>query len=279
MESKLILTPDEARAVDERPSAAAPVPYSPSVLNHTEPPPVRVCVLLPTHEKMEAGFAFDLQRMMVRLGATVVADGIMDIRTFMIQGTLVHTARCDLVRDALEKTNCTHMLFLDTDMRFPWQLPLRLLAHNKDIVAVNYSTRKGAPKPITFLDLSVKKGTGRFLQPPADPSTLTKENALVKVQAVGMGAALIRREVFEALSYPWFETVYDHVNRKWVGEDVDFCLKAEKAGYEVWVDQLLSEEIGHIGNFEYTMDHVRAANEAREEIEKQKAEPSAATEE
>lgn len=243
--------------------AVEPAPYVPSITKQEGRPPVRVVVALPTHETMEAGFAFDLQKMMARLGASVVADGMMDIRTFMIQGTLVHCARNDLVRDALNKTDCTHVFFLDSDMRFPWQSLLRLLAANKDIVGVNYSVRKGIPKPVAFADLEAKGEFQRFLQPTRQPFT---GDQYVKVHGLGMGMVLIRREVFEAIQFPWFETVYDKVNRKWVGEDVDFCIKARAAGYDVWCDTVLSEEIGHVGRMEYTIDHIRSALETREEI-------------
>lgn len=240
-------------------------PYVPSLASKpgADRPPVRLVVALPTHETMEAGFAFDLQMMMARLGASVVADGIMDVRAFMIQGTLVHIARCDLVKDILTKTEGTHILFLDSDMRFPWQVATELLSANKDIVGCNYSTRKGAPRTTTFasLDLKEMEDVRRFLQPPAEAYT---GDRLVKVDAVGMGICLIRRHVFEAIEYPWFETMYDRVNRRWVGEDVDFCQKAKAAGFDIWCDTHLSERIAHIGRFNYTMEHVRATNEVRE---------------
>lgn len=239
------------------------VKYVPSVIAKMgeDGPPIRVVILLPTHETMEAGFAFDLQKMMLRMGASVVADGIMDIRAFMLMGTLITFARNDILKDAITKTDATHFLFMDSDHRFPWQSLLRLLSANKDIVGVNYSVRKGKPRSTAFLDLAEPEELKRFLQPnPAGPPE--KENQYVKVAAIGMGMCLIRRHVFDALEFPWFETVYDKVNHKWVGEDVDFCNKARAAGFDIWCDTLLSEEISHIGRVDYTLDHVRATNDA-----------------
>ena len=248
-----------------------PKKYVPSVIakHDAAPPPVRVVVLLPTHETMEAGFAFDLQKMMLRMGASVVADGIMDVRTFMLMGTLITFARNDILKDAMQRTDATHYLFMDTDHRFPWQSLLRLLSANKDIVGVNYSVRKGTPRSTAFLDLEESDEKLRFLQPA--PEGADKENQYVKVDAVGMGMTLIRAHVFDAIEFPWFETVYDKVNRKWVGEDVDFCNKARAAGFDIWVDTLLSEEIAHIGRFDYRLDHVRALNEAHSDIAEENA--------
>ena len=73
-----------------------------------------------------------------------------------------------------------------------------------------------------------------------------------KVTAVGFGAVMIRKEVFEKVSQPWFDAGWGPTGV--VGEDVHFCVKAGDNGFETWVDHELSMHIKHIGTYEYSWD-------------------------
>jgi GT2 family glycosyltransferase len=66
-----------------------------------------------------------------------------------------------------------------------------------------------------------KKGYNHIMEIP--------ENKLVSVDATGMHCILIRREVFEKIERPYF--FYDSTS-----EDMNFCKKAIKAGFEILVD-------------------------------------------
>lgn len=57
---------------------------------------------------------------------------------------------------------------------------------------------------------------------------------------VGCGCLMIRRKVFETVPFPWFETPYEqYEDNKWsmIGEDAFFCIKAEKFGFDIYLDQ------------------------------------------
>jgi hypothetical protein len=56
-----------------------------------------------------------------------------------------------------------------------------------------------------------------------------------KVNGVGFGFVAIKAGVFESIPKPWFGQVQDG-GQLLIGEDVAFCMKAKKAGYEIWVD-------------------------------------------
>lgn len=55
------------------------------------------------------------------------------------------------------------------------------------------------------------------------------DGSIIKVDGIGMGLTFIRREVFEALEYPYFKF-------ERYGEDLYFCRKASKAGFSIYVD-------------------------------------------
>ena len=55
-------------------------------------------------------------------------------------GSEVAMQRQQLVDQALD-TSCTHIMWIDSDMKFPPDTLQILLSYKKDIVAGNYSTR------------------------------------------------------------------------------------------------------------------------------------------
>jgi len=142
-----------------------------------------------------------------------------------------------LVQQAFE-ADCTHLLPLDTDQKYPRDLISRLFAHGKKIVRAKVHRRYPPFDPI-LLRLNED---GRYIHVP-DKEWMA--GGLVKVDATGvMACALIDMEVFENVPYPWFYTD----KKTGVGEDVSFCQKALAAGYEIFVDCDL--QVGHLATFE-----------------------------
>jgi len=64
-------------------------------------------------------------------------------------------------------------------------------------------------------------------------------NNLCEVDAVGFGACMIKREVFETVPEPWFTVDWKS------GEDIAFCVKAKKHGVRIFIDG--QYKLGHIG--------------------------------
>jgi len=67
---------------------------------------------------------------------------------------------------------------------------------------------------------------------------------------------LIDMKVFKSVSSPRFSVRWEPKIRDYVGEDWGFCEKAEKSGFQIWVDHKLSLNIGHIGLLIYEHDVV-----------------------
>lgn len=173
---------------------------------------------MPTRDSISAGTVFDLIALIQKTPGTYFS---------VSQGTLLPSQRTGLVKETIER-HFGHILFIDSDMRFPEDLLDRLKAHKKDIVGVNYKQRQ------------VDKWAAGF------PSE--GKQGIEEVEALGFGAILIRTEVFIMMEEPWFATPYD--GQGFVGEDVFFCRKAIEAGYKVFVDHDLSAEIKHIATKE-----------------------------
>jgi len=158
------------------------------------------------------------------------------------QGTLIQNQRADLCLEAMRE-DCTHVLFIDSDMTFPQDMVSRLLAHNEDIVATNCARRRMPTGP------TARSLDGELIY------SMPESTGLEEVESIGMGVMLISRKVFEKLSEPWFETPWRTDKRGYIGEDVFFCRKARAAGFKIYIDHDVSKEIGHIGTFEFRHEH------------------------
>lgn len=205
--------------------------------------PVKVMLAMPCGEMVHADFAYDLARM---VGYTQMVRPSTTLLLYHIKGTYLPRARAALANEAVAQ-GCTHLLWLDSDMRFPKDTLLRLLAHGQPIVAANYSTRQPPFLP-TALDMQC--------QPVFEGEGLTD------VRVCGMGVMLTACEVFEKMGKPHFALGYNRKDDDYAGEDTYFCEQARKAGYRVLVDWRLSGEVGHCGAFTFEMSHTKLTLDA-----------------
>ena len=78
------------------------------------------------------------------------------------------------------------------------------------------------------------------------------KTGIERVWRVGTGIMLIDLAILKNMPLPWFEIRYDAEHGMHITEDWDFCARVERAGHEIYVDHGLSQQIGHIGEFNYT---------------------------
>jgi len=136
------------------------------------------------------------------------------------------------------KHGATHLLFVDSDMRFPpWALR-RLLSHDVPIVAAN-CTKRAFPVTGTALGFDG-----------ADLDSRGKKG-LEAVRQVGAAFMLIRRDVLEKLRPPLFLMDWVDELNGYCGEDIYFSQLVQAAGFEMLVDHELSMYIGHVGSFTF----------------------------
>ena len=201
----------------------------------------RVAVCIPSRGEMEIGTAFDLSTMVgydarFRKGETAL---------YTVNGTLIFDQREKLAKEALNE-GADYILWIDADMRFPKNTIERLLAHNKDIVGVNATTRSIPIKATAKnLEIDVENKVNSWVQVSSKGKT-----GIEKVTSIGCGVMLVKADVFRKTPQPWFW--FEMLpGDKLLGEDVYFCVKAYDAGFDTWVDHGLSNEIGHIGSYTF----------------------------
>jgi len=214
--------------------------------------PNYIAVCTPARDMVHTMFTYDLVNMVCF--HTLNTNDAVSLK--ISEGTLIANQRAELTLDAMRE-QCSHILFIDSDMRFPQDLISRLLAHDLDIIATNCARRRMPTGP-----------TAQVYKPDGERElvwTMPESKGLQEVHSVGMGVMMIKSSVFKALSEPWYETPWRHDKRGYIGEDVFFCRKAREDGFKIWIDHDVSKEIGHIGMFEFKHDHTWAIKDLEKE--------------
>lgn len=150
------------------------------------------------------------------------------------RGAAISGNRNNISEAALEN-KVDWVLYLDDDHILHGDTLLKLLAADKDVISAHYVKRQHPFGPVILdAELPDRSFTWKQLHP--------KESGVVSVAAVGAGCLLVKRKVLEALDRPFWTLGQIHP-ASW-GDDLDFCSRVRKAGFEVHVD--LDNPIGHL---------------------------------
>jgi len=205
---------------------------------------VKVAIGLAATDFVHTFFAYDYAGLMAN---TLVARPQWQIARLVSRGSLIPQQR-ELITDATIDGGFTHVLFVDSDMRFPKDALVRLVEHDLPIVGAGYTDRHKPYKPqvIKHLDTDERVYTTR------------EKEGVEQVAALGFGCILIRRDALEKIDRPRFTVGWSqsdaHPNGAHVGEDIFFCFKAGKASVPIYVDHDLTRDVKHIGEYEYTFE-------------------------
>jgi hypothetical protein len=172
--------------------------------------------------------------------------------------SVVSRARNLLVKDMLE-SDCTDLIFIDSDINFEPEDVFRLMAWTSDpkrgIVGGVPRIRSEDKVYIATLDYD-------------ENNELTMNHmGLVRARRIATAFMMVRRDVFTTLvdAHPeWnyydkrtdrtLNAVFDFklTDEGYMGEDYLFCDRAREHGYEVWIDPAI--KLGHMGVQEYMGD-------------------------
>ena len=226
--------------------------------------PAKIAIAVCSHEQAPVTFAHDWAAMAMYSRAELPPE--IEINFGMICGTYIHSARRRMLQQCME-AKYTHILWLDSDMRFPKETLVRLLNHDKPMVGINYANRMFPTGFVAFKTLNDEESTRL--------ETLPESTGLAPVDALGFGVLLMRQEVFHVLpplsEDSWFKFDWKPSCVE-VGEDVHFCHLVRKRGIQPYVDQDLSKMCGHTGSMIYSLQMVPISQKviADEQAQKQR---------
>jgi FkbM family methyltransferase len=166
--------------------------------------------------------------------------------------SLVSRSRNVLAAEFL-KSDCTHLLFLDTDLIFSGDQIKRLVEHDLPIVAGLYPKKQ---RELAWVCNML-------------PDEQPDANGIQRIKYAGTGCLLIKREVFERMIDAHPEIAYRPDNgeegEKWdffsvgvhkgryLSEDWFFCQRALDLGYDVCADTRVI--LKHVGEAIYPIDN------------------------
>jgi len=184
------------------------------------------------------------------------------VRISQKYSSMVNAARCmvagaDLMRGKNQKPfgglEYDYMMWIDSDIQFKTQDFFALYEMNKDIASGWYA-QPGDSKGNFFTPVVEKMNTKYFLSNGFFQFLRVKDFEIKKnpfvADYIGFGWVLIKNGVFEKLPYPWFAPREIKINgtiTEMSSEDVGFCLDAQAAGFELWVNP--NVRVGHEKTF------------------------------
>ena len=158
------------------------------------------------------------------------------------------------------QTDCTDIIYVDSDISFEKDTMLRLLKYDKDIVVGAYPYRSDE-----------KLGFPVILQA---GQCKDEETGLAKAQSVTIGMGRIKRSVFERMKdyykilkdqfdiYSFFDTGQRFLCRgdnTWYGEDNYFCMRWREMGGEMFIAPDMN--FTHIGNKKFNGNFLKYIEE------------------
>jgi len=198
--------------------------------------------------------------------------------SYLFNESLIQRARNLLVHHFL-KSDATHMMFIDADIRFNPNDIFPMMEADKDIICgiypkkeINWQTVRNAIEA-GVPNEQLKHHTGAFVVNLVDYQTevTVPVNQPVEIWNGGTGFMLIKREVFEGLIgkvpmylnnvldlqsnqngetiHEFFATQIEPESKLLLSEDYDFCKKARNAGYKVWAAPWV--QLAHVGTYAF----------------------------
>ena len=198
---------------------------------------------------------------------------------FQVMKSSLVTQGRQLCVSGFMESNCTHMLFIDSDISFNYKMIERMVNYDKDICLVPY--------PIKGLDFDkiksrIKEGStldprvlgNQYTMSVPDPANVKVTDGFIEVERGPAGCMLIKKEVIHKLikeypeftinqhtlidgklvtrnhMYNFFDTYWNKDDKTYTGEDFYFCKLCKHAGIKMYA--LVDEYISHHGEFSYT---------------------------
>lgn len=200
----------------------------------------KILIAVPCMDSVAAQFAQALA-MLEKEGKCLVS--------FVI-GSLIYNSRNDLVKQAM-KFECSHILWLDSDMVFPPETLTYLYKEMEetgaDLISGLYFRRCPPFSPVAFDTLEIKEGKASWTDYTGELS------GLHEVGGVGFGCALMKTDMLLEMAATYGDFFGPILN---VGEDLAFCWRARQLGYKILLDCNL--KLGHVGHTVFTQQYYEA---------------------
>ena len=157
------------------------------------------------------------------LQALCMQYGIQVKFSFLFNESLITRARNYLVDEFYHRSDCTHLLFIDSDINFDPRDVIAMLALDKDVIGGPYpkkaikwkSVKAAVNKNPNIEDGLLEKVAGDFVFNPVKGTAQFSVTEPLEVLEIGTGFMLVKRDVFNQMekAYPMIRYLPDHVGQ------------------------------------------------------------------
>jgi hypothetical protein len=233
--------------------------------------------------------SLDLQNVMSKYG-------IETKFSFLFNESLITRARNYLVDEFL-RSECTHLLFIDSDISYSAQDVVALMALDKDVIggpypkkAINWeNVAKAARQNPDMEPNELEKLVGQYVFNVVKGTKSFSVTEPLEVMEIGTGFMMVKREVFDKMkdAYPtihykpdhvgqanfdgtryihaYFDTVIDYKESitgggsdRYLSEDYMFCQMWRKIGGQIYLCPWMKTQ--HVGTYAFTGNMPAVAN-------------------
>lgn len=212
----------------------------------------KLFIAIPVYHEIPVPFLFSLLDLLV--GKLSVPYEIK----FTTGESLISRARNRLAADFLE-SNCSHLLFIDSDILFTLSDIDKLVKRDLDIVGGLYTAKR--PDVVLWCANTFE---GQDVKP--------EDDGLVRLKFLATGFLMIARNVFEKMievdgetigyrsdltcnknrqEYDFFRVGVKRDQDRYLSEDWWFCQRANDMGFKIWADSDVI--LRHLGKAEYPL--------------------------
>jgi len=227
--------------------------------------PPKLLIAIPCYTGMQAYFTRCVMNLIQEPPANITVR-------FLPGDSLVSRARNILTADFL-LTDCTHLLFIDTDLIFETDHIARLLKHNLAIVGGFYPKKQEGK--LEWVCNAYPGGPG------------VDRRGLQQLCYIGAGFLMVRRDVFLKMikrfgdeieyrsdqsgrqEWDFWKVGVHQPSRRYLSEDWFFCQNALDLGYKVYGDSRVI--LKHVGTAIYPQTVVSLTHALGLDVQKQRA--------
>ena len=191
-------------------------------------------------------------------------------------------------------TDCSHLLFIDSDIEFQPEAVMDLLLFDKDVSCCVYPKKGFNWNKFMY---SIQNEQNSKEHPSSrgldyaynimynDKNELIKNGDFIRVNQSSTGFMMIKREIVEKLNkkHTELEIISDELSnndtkmyglfccmikdKQYLSEDYSFCQRVNDIGGQVWIN--VKHNLNHIGKYSFNSDIQNRENYGRNIMEKQ----------
>ena len=216
---------------------------------------------MPCYDSVKIGTMLSIVQLVQQLAKSGVAVGINTMKS-----PLIHQAR-NYLTSLFLTTECTHMLFVDSDVEFKPEAILRMLVADKDICTTPYRAKSQDITKYVYGGIELEKNA-------------KLEAGMVELKTGPTGLMLIKRKVYERIiknhpelniknavlpkpgkDHEYYYNFFDFAFKDGysVGEDVSFCRLAKDSFFRIYANT--ESETRHHGSHAWTGKFGESLNE------------------